>query len=113
MKNKEVCALYRITPVTLCKWVKEKKIKVKILPSGRYDYIVKELKTNEKRVNVIYSRVSTSIQKENMARQSQRIQGFCSAKGVVREIVQVAMPKYCANYFTHFFYFFSVALENI
>ena len=83
MKSKEVCALYRITPVTLCKWVKDKTIMVKILPSGRYDYIVKELKTNEKRSSVIYSRVSTSIQKDNLARQTERIKGFCSAKGVV------------------------------
>lgn len=32
---------------------------------------------------VIYSRVSTSIQKENLQRQTQRIKEFCSAKGYV------------------------------
>ena len=87
MKNREVCKLYQITPVTLCKWVKEKKIKVNILPSGRYDYIIKEPKSKEKRINIVYSRVSTSIQKENMQRQTERIKDFCSAKGkIVDEI---------------------------
>lgn len=83
MKNREVCKLYQITPVTLCKWVKEKKIKVNILPSGRYDYVIKEKISKENRLNIIYSRVSTSIQKENLERQTQRIRDFCSAKGQI------------------------------
>ena len=85
MKNKEVCKLYGITRLTLCKWVKTDKIKVDILPSGRYDYIIKESKVEdlEERINIIYSRVSTSIQKENLERQTQRLKNYCSSKGFV------------------------------
>lgn len=88
MKNREVCELYDITTLTLHNWVKAGKIKYEILPSGRYNYLPKkDKKAKEKRVNVIYSRVSTSIQKENLERQTQRIKDFCSAKGkIVDEI---------------------------
>ncbi len=82
MKNKEVCKLYQITRLTLSHWVRDGKIKYNILPSGRYDYIAQELETTkEPRLQVVYSRVSTSIQKPNLERQTQRIREFCSAKG--------------------------------
>lgn len=88
MKSKEVCKLYQITPVTLSKWVKAGKIKYNVLPYGRYDYIVDEPKnTKEPRLQVIYSRVSTSIKKENLERQTQRIREFCSAKGCLVDYV--------------------------
>ena len=84
MKNKEVCKLYQITRLTLSHWVRDGKIKYNILPSGRYDYIIEQLEsTKEPRLQIIYSRVSTSIQKENLGRQTQRIKEFCSAKGKV------------------------------
>ncbi len=84
MKNKEICKLYDITRVTLSLWVKNGKIKYNVLPSGRYDYIVEQPEnTKEPRLQIIYSRVSTSIQKENLERQTQRIKEFCSAKGKV------------------------------
>ncbi len=84
MKNNEVCKLYRITRLTLSLWAKSGKIKYNILPSGRYDYIIEQPKsTKEPRLQVIYSRVSTSIQKENLARQTQRLKEYCSAKGVI------------------------------
>lgn len=84
MKNREVCKYYNITRLTLNNWVKAKKIKYRILPSGRYDYIIEEETKHEAgRLIVIYSRVSTSIQKENLERQTQRIKEFCSAKGFI------------------------------
>lgn len=84
MKNKEICELYGITRVTLCKWVKAGKIKYNILPSGRYDYIINENNNSkEYRINIIYSRVSTSIQKENLERQINRIKEYCSSKGCI------------------------------
>jgi predicted site-specific integrase-resolvase len=76
--------LYNITKKTLGLWVKTKKIKVKILPSGRYDYIVDgSNKTKKERKTVIYARVSTTGQKENLDRQVERLQMFASGKGMV------------------------------
>lgn len=84
MKNKDVCKLYQISRLTLSLWVKNGKIKYNTLPSGRYDYIIEQPEnTKEKRLNIVYSRVSTTIQKENLERQTQRIREFCSAKGNV------------------------------
>lgn len=83
MKNREVCKFYNITRLTLNNWVKAGKIKYKILPSGRYDYIIDEDKKESERENIIYARVSTSIQKENLERQIQRIKDYCSAKGFI------------------------------
>ena len=85
MKSKEVCDKYGITRLTLSSWVKKGHIKFELLPSGRYNYLPKEdtKKDLENRVNVVYSRVSTTIQKENLARQTQRIKEYCSAKGVI------------------------------
>lgn len=84
MKNKDVCKLYNISRLTLSLWVKKGKIKYNVLPSGRYDYIIEQKeKENKNGLQVIYSRVSTSIQKENLERQIQRIKEYCSAKGVI------------------------------
>lgn len=85
MKNREVCKIYNINRVTLSKWVTSGKIKYNVLPSGRYDYTIDTPKENTKneRINVIYSRVSTSIQKENLERQTQRIKEYCSSKGFI------------------------------
>lgn len=83
MKSKEICNKYQITKLTLHKWVKSGKIKFNILPSGRYDYIYEPDKVDESRVNVIYSRVSTNAQKENLQRQTDRLKDYCSAKGFI------------------------------
>lgn len=84
MKNKDVCKLYQITRLTLSHWVRDGKIKYNTLPNGRYDYIITPYENiKEPRLNIIYSRVSTSIQKENLVRQTQRIREFCSANGKI------------------------------
>ena len=80
MKAKEVQKIYNITKPTLGAWVKTGKIKVKILPSGRYDYIIDGF--NERKT-VIYARVSTTGQEENLDRQVERLQMFASSKGLV------------------------------
>lgn len=87
MKAKEVRELYNISANTLSSWVKNGLIQYDILPSGRYDYKRKidkyALKENINRKNVIYSRVSTSTQKENLNRQIERLKSYCSAKGII------------------------------
>jgi predicted site-specific integrase-resolvase len=48
MKAKEILNKYQITRNTLCNWVKKGLIKVEKTPSGRYIYIDKIKKKDEK-----------------------------------------------------------------
>jgi putative resolvase len=83
MKAKEVMFKFGITRNTLYNWVKNGKINVNKTPSGRYEYVINDFKENSNRKNVIYARVSTSNQKENLERQIERIKLFASSKGVI------------------------------
>jgi putative resolvase len=87
MKAKEVRDKYDISSNTLCSWVKRGLIEVEITPSGRYVYgrkVDKYAKIEDKqRKNIIYSRVSTSTQKDNLQRQIERIKLYCSSKGII------------------------------
>jgi len=85
LKANQVEKYYNITKKTLSLWVKSGKIKVKTLPSGRYEYIIDEIQEKNKpeKKNIIYARVSTSGQKENLERQIERLQTFASSKGIV------------------------------
>ncbi len=85
MKSKEVCEKYDITRLTLCKWVKSGKIAYEVMPSGRYNYLPQNSVSinEEERLNIVYARVSTTIQRDNLVRQTKRIKEYCSAKGVI------------------------------
>lgn len=87
MKAKEVLKLLKVTRPTLCKYVKEGKLLVKTLPNGFYDYDKKSVyalfdKTLE-RVDVLYCRVSTTNQKQDLINQETTLKGFCSRNGIV------------------------------
>ena len=60
-------------------------IKVEILPSGRYNYLPDDesMIESESRLNIVYARVSTNIQKDNLVRQTSRVKEYCSAKGFI------------------------------
>lgn len=81
MKAKQVLQLLKITRVTLCTYVKNNKIKVKKLGNGRYDYdeesVYNFLDRNKTKCNVIYARVSTYKQKNDLQRQVNKIQEHC------------------------------------
>lgn len=81
MKAGEILKKYNICRSTLWRWVKDGKIIYKKLPSGRYDYIIKSDLPTQKRKTVIYSRCSTSGQKENLLRQIDRLKTFAIANG--------------------------------
>ena len=85
MKARDVLEKYGVNRHTLCRWVKEGFIKVEKSPSGRYDYIVDRdnVIVPKKRENILYARVSTPTQKENMKRQIERMKTFCFSKGMV------------------------------
>ncbi len=86
MKSKEVLSLLGISRVTLCRYVKLGKIKTILLPNGTYDYDkadVYNLKgLSVKRKSVIYARVSTTKQKNDLSNQIEAISSFMNAKGI-------------------------------
>lgn len=85
MKANEVLKKYNIHRATLCRWVKSGRISYDILPSGRYDYKsnISKYEKCEQRKNVIYARVSSTTQKDNLPRQIDRIKLFASKNGYV------------------------------
>jgi putative resolvase len=84
MKAKDAKKFYDVSYVTLREWAKSGKIPVEILPSGRINYLPsKSSKSRDSTKTVIYSRVSTSIQKENLHRQTERLKLFCASRGLI------------------------------
>ena len=87
MKAKKVMEFYGINRDTLCRWVKNGKIKHTVLPNGRYDYdlgmVGGPTVEEARRRSVLYCRVSTSSQKDNLTRQVERVKSFASARGIV------------------------------
>ena len=87
MKAREVFKILKISRVTLYKYVKEGKIRVKKLPNKTYNYndddVYNLAGIDNKRWNVIYARVSTSKQKNDLENQINNIKSYMSAKGIV------------------------------
>ena len=85
MKCNKVLKILNVTRQTLCRYVKNNLIEVKVLPSGQYDYlnesVYKFLNKNLERKNVIYSRVSTQKQKKDLENQKKQIENFCLKNG--------------------------------
>ena len=86
MKAKEVLSILRITRPTLTKYVKNGTIKVQVLPNGRYDYDEKSvydfLNKNVDRKTVLYCRVSTQKQKQDLKNQEDLLKQFCFSNGI-------------------------------
>lgn len=87
MKCSDVLKTLKVTRQTLCHYVKEGKIKVNKLASGRYDYdkesVFKFLNKENERRNVIYGRVSTSKQNIDLENQINDLKKFCLNSSVV------------------------------
>lgn len=86
MKSKEVLKLLKISRVTLCKYVKDGKIRVIKLPNGYYNYndddVYKIAGIGHNRANVIYARVSTNEQKQDLENQINNNIAFLNSKGI-------------------------------
>ena len=85
MKSREVLRLLDISRITLMTYVKKGFIKVTRLPNGFYDYddlSVHAFLGHKKKINVIYTRVSTYKQKHDLLRQTQYIQQFCDNNNI-------------------------------
>lgn len=86
MKAKQVLELLQISRVTLWKYVKQGKIRVKKLPNKTYRYneedVYKLLGMEVKRKKVIYARVSTYKQKADLANQEKIIEEYMNKNGI-------------------------------
>lgn len=69
---------HNVTYRTAWNYVKSGKLKTEQTPSGTI-LVIGENRIDEK--TVIYARVSSSENKENLERQAERIQQYCAAKG--------------------------------
>jgi putative resolvase len=85
MKAREVLKKYNISRNTLHKWLKSGKIPYVLTPTGQYDYfpVASAGSVIAERPTVLYARVSTVAQQENLNLQIERLQSFCSARGYV------------------------------
>ena len=85
MKAKEVMKLLKICRSTLYNYTKSGIIKGTLLDNGYYDYdeksVFKMIK-KDSRINVIYGRVSTYKQKNDLERQIDSIQVYCKNNNI-------------------------------
>ncbi len=85
MKADEVLNLLRISRKTLHVYASSGKIRYTVLPSKRYDYndedVYKLLNKDVKRKTVIYARVSTAKQKNDLENQKQQLKQWCFMNG--------------------------------
>ena len=86
MKSNEVLKILKISRVTLCKYVKSGKIRVEKEPNGYYKYcdedVYKIAGIEDNRLNVIYARVSTNKQKQDLANQIDNSIAYLNSKGI-------------------------------
>lgn len=86
MKSKEALKLLSVSRVTLSTYVKNGKIKVTKLSNGYYDYDDKSIFDflgQNKKINVIYTRVSTYKQKDDLIRQTEFLNNFCKKHNII------------------------------
>jgi predicted site-specific integrase-resolvase len=87
MKANEVLKLLKITRPTLCTYLKNGKILGTKLPNGDYSYdkesVYRCFGINSPRANVIYCRVSTPKQKQDLENQEQIVKDFCNKNGII------------------------------
>lgn len=85
MKAKEVLRLLKITRPTLCSYLKKGYIDGYQKDNGQYEYdsnsVYKYLNKHKTRLNVIYARVSTSKQKNDLSNQINFIESYMIKNG--------------------------------
>jgi predicted site-specific integrase-resolvase len=78
LKISEYAKINRVTQRTVWNWIKHGRIKTRYTDTGRVRVIVESDK--EKQV-AIYTRVSSTENKENLKTQTERLINYCNAKG--------------------------------
>lgn len=86
VKAKDVLQITGISRRQLSRLVKNNSIRVTVKPNKQYEYnaedIYKYLGKKRRNLNLVYTRVSTSKQKNDLRRQIERLEDFCSARGI-------------------------------
>jgi putative resolvase len=85
MKSKDVMRILNISRSTLYNYVKDNKIKGTLLDNGYYDYdedSVFKLLKKDSRYNIIYGRVSSYKQKNDLDAQVKSIINYCNANNI-------------------------------
>jgi predicted site-specific integrase-resolvase len=87
MKSKEVLRILNITRQTLTSYVKSGKVRVITKPNSFYEYneddVYGLIGITGERESVIYCRVSTQKQKQDLINQEESLNAFCAKNGVV------------------------------
>lgn len=85
MKRDKVMSVLNISSSTVNRWLKEGKLQGKKLPSGHWDYdddvVYKIANGNDNRKTIIYARVSTGKQINDLQNQLDNLEKFCASKG--------------------------------
>ena len=85
MKSGDVLNLLQISRPTLAKYLKEGRIKAERQPNGQWDYdetdVYKFFNKGVPRKTIIYGRVSTSKQKQDLENQTELLKRFCFERG--------------------------------
>ena len=82
LNSKEYCSKYQISNTTLKRWVDDGKIKCNKVSSRKFLYLDQNIEENIK-LNVVYSRVSNTSQKEDLNRQIDLIKNYMIYNGYV------------------------------
>ncbi|BDC18663.1 IS607 family transposase [Acidianus sp. HS-5] len=96
LRPKEACQLLGISYSTLLRWIREGKIRAVMTEGGKYripyNEVKKYLERREESRAVIYARVSSTDQKEDLERQINYLTNYATAKGykVVEALKDVA-----------------------
>jgi excisionase family DNA binding protein len=85
LRPKEVCQLLDISYSTLLRWIREGKIRAVMTEGGKYripySEIKKYLERREETRAIIYARVSSADQREDLERQINYLTNYATAKG--------------------------------
>jgi predicted site-specific integrase-resolvase len=75
LNSKEYCSKYQISNTTLKRWVDQGKVKCNKLTDRKFLYL-DENKEENKKLNVVYGRVSNTSQREDLDRQIDLIKNY-------------------------------------
>jgi predicted site-specific integrase-resolvase len=82
LNSKEYCSKYKISNTTLKRWVDDGKIKCNKVSSRKFLYLDQNIE-EDKKLNVVYSRVSNTNQKEDLNRQIDLIKNYMIYNGYI------------------------------
>lgn len=82
LNSKEYCLKYQISNTTLKRWVDIGKIKCNKISSRKFLYLDQNIEENKK-LNVVYSRVSNTSQKEDLDRQIDLVKNYMIYNGYI------------------------------